>query len=140
MPTRDVLGNDHLSSSTCDALGTGKVKELTVVKGLKRESVEEAQSGDLVSVSIGGFQPRWTQTLSTNPKTEPIQCARIDPPVISINGIWVSLLRRGVAEKALSERNALTFSQTILGADLWAPWGEVEDVRLGARRRGGCRD
>ncbi len=67
--------------------GHGRVKELTFVRGMKREKVEAAVSGDLVSVSVTGFVPKWTQTLChTGSKTiEPILCSELDPPVISVN-------------------------------------------------------
>ena len=65
--------------------GTGKAKEVTVVKGLERARFEEAVAGDLVSVTCSGFNPRWTQTLCNDAKAvEPIQCTRIDPAVVSV--------------------------------------------------------
>lgn len=65
-------------------VGQGKAKEITVVKGLKREKVEVAYSGDIVNVSISGFMPRWTQTLCSSPSVEPVPCIEIDPPVLSV--------------------------------------------------------
>merc|ERR1719401_2350880 len=47
---------------------TGKVKEITVVQGVTREPIKRAVAGDIVSVSVTGFMPRWTQTLMSHTK------------------------------------------------------------------------
>ncbi|CAD7958168.1 unnamed protein product [Amoebophrya sp. A25] len=75
----------HAKSLDNVKLHSGKVKELTVVRGMKREKVDYAVSGDLVSVSVSGFLPRWTQTLCSNPvKVDAIPCLQIDPTVICV--------------------------------------------------------
>jgi len=62
----------------------GKVKDVTVVQGVDRTPVKQALAGDIVSVSVSGFTPRWTQTLVSNQKVPPVHCSPIDPPVIVI--------------------------------------------------------
>ena len=82
-----IAKGDKLTALNLDGsiAGSGKVKELTVVKGLARGRVPEAVSGDLVSITCSGFMPRWTQTLCADPKlVEPIQCTKIDPAVVSV--------------------------------------------------------
>ena len=59
-------------------------EEITVVHGVSREPVKMARAGDIVSVSVTGFTPRWTQTLVSHPKMPPVECQPIDPPVISV--------------------------------------------------------
>lgn len=67
-----------------EVLESGKVKEISVVQGVTREPIKRAVAGDIVSVSITGFQPKWTQTLVSHSKVPSIPCNAIDPPVISV--------------------------------------------------------
>ena len=55
-----------------------------MVHGVSREPVKMAKAGDIVSVSVTGFTPRWTQTLVSHPKVPPVECQPIDPPVIAV--------------------------------------------------------
>ena len=43
-------------------------KEITVVLGVTREAVKSAKAGDIVSISVAGFMPKWTQTLVSHSK------------------------------------------------------------------------
>jgi len=69
-----------------DVVASGKVKEVTVVQGLTREPIPGgiARAGDIVSVSVSGFVPRWTQTLVTHQKVPSVPCNPIDPPVLAV--------------------------------------------------------
>lgn len=67
-----------------EQVASGKVKDITVVQGVTRESIKMAEVGDIVSVSISGFIPKWTQTLVSHAKVPPVPCQPIDPPVISV--------------------------------------------------------
>merc|ERR1712012_162302 len=57
-----------------DVVATGKVKDITVVQGMSREPIKKVVAGDIVSVSVSGFTPKWTQTLVTHPKVPSIVC------------------------------------------------------------------
>ena len=39
-----------------------------MVLGVTREAVKSAKAGDIVSISVTGFMPRWTQTLVSHAK------------------------------------------------------------------------
>jgi len=67
-----------------EQIGSGKVKEITVVQGVKREPIKRAMAGDIVSVSVTGFLPRWTQTLVSHVKVPSVACTPIDPPIIAV--------------------------------------------------------
>jgi len=67
-----------------EVLANGKVKEITVVMGIERTKMPMAVAGDVVSVSVTGFMPRWTQTLVSHAKVPSIVCRPIDPPIISV--------------------------------------------------------
>jgi len=67
-----------------EQVASGKVKDITVVQGVTRESIKMAEAGDIVSVSVSGFTPKWTQTLISHAKVPPVPCKPIDPPVISV--------------------------------------------------------
>jgi GTP-binding protein len=67
-----------------EVVASGKVKDVTVVTGVTREPIKKAMAGDIVSVSITGFVPRWTQTLVSHAKVPCIDCTPIDPPVLSV--------------------------------------------------------
>ena len=43
-------------------------QEITVVLGVTREPVKMAKAGDIVSISVQGFMPKWTQTLVSHAK------------------------------------------------------------------------
>jgi len=82
----DKISAMNLDPSEGQFAGHGKAKELTFVRGMTREKVEAAVSGDLVSVSVTGFTPKWTQTICHQgaKNVEPILCTELDPPVISV--------------------------------------------------------
>jgi len=67
-----------------EIMASGKVKDVTVVQGVTRESIKKAVPGDIVSVSVTGFTPKWTQTLVSHPKVPSVSCIPIDPPIISV--------------------------------------------------------
>lgn len=67
-----------------EMVASGKVKDVTVVQGLTREPIKRGVAGDIVSVSVTGFTPLWTQTLVTHQKVDAIPCQPIDPPVLSV--------------------------------------------------------
>lgn len=67
-----------------EVVSSGKVKEITVVQGVTREPIKKATAGDIVSVSVTGFTPKWTQTLVSHVKVPSVECQRIDPPVIAV--------------------------------------------------------
>eukprot|EP00933_Yihiella_yeosuensis_P006559 TRINITY_DN111293_c0_g1_i1.p1 TRINITY_DN111293_c0_g1~~TRINITY_DN111293_c0_g1_i1.p1 ORF type:complete len:690 (-),score=136.68 TRINITY_DN111293_c0_g1_i1:231-2300(-) len=67
-----------------EVVSSGKVKDITVMQGITRESMKKAVAGDIVSVSVTGMQPRWTQTLVSHQKVPSVECQPIDPPVISV--------------------------------------------------------
>lgn len=67
-----------------EVVGSGKVKEITVVLGVTREAVKSAKAGDIVSISVTGFMPRWTQTLVSHAKVPPVECQPIDPPILAV--------------------------------------------------------
>lgn len=67
-----------------EVVASGKVKDVTVVQGVSRQPIKKARAGDIVSVSVTGFTPRWTQTLVSHNKVPSIGCNPIDPPVISV--------------------------------------------------------
>eukprot|EP00929_Paragymnodinium_shiwhaense_P118634 TRINITY_DN90549_c0_g1_i1.p1 TRINITY_DN90549_c0_g1~~TRINITY_DN90549_c0_g1_i1.p1 ORF type:complete len:678 (-),score=187.98 TRINITY_DN90549_c0_g1_i1:440-2473(-) len=81
-----VQKGDKITAKTLEGevAATGKVKDVTIVTGVTRETVKKAMAGDIVSVSVTGFTPKWTQTLVSNQKVEPIQCTPVDPPVLSV--------------------------------------------------------
>jgi len=55
---------------------TGKV-------GVTREPMKKAMAGDIVSSSVTGFIPKWTQTLASHARVASPHCVPIDPPVIA---------------------------------------------------------
>jgi len=67
-----------------EVVHSGKVKDITVVQGVTRDPIKKVEAGDIVSVSVTGFVPKWTQTLVSHAKVPAIACAPIDPPVISV--------------------------------------------------------
>lgn len=71
-------------SSSGEVLGTGKVKDVTIVQGVTRESYKRAFAGDIVAVSVTGFIPRWTNTLVSHVKVPSLPCTPIDPPTVSV--------------------------------------------------------
>merc|ERR1719191_194276 len=82
-----VKKGDKLSAKTMsgEIVGTGKVKDVTVVQGVTRQSNKYgAMPGDIVSVSVVGFMPKWTQTLVSHKDVPAITCSPIDPPVLSV--------------------------------------------------------
>jgi GTP-binding protein len=82
-----VKKGDKVSAKTMtgEIVGSGKVKDVTVVQGVTRQSNKHgAMPGDIVSVSCAGFTPKWTQTLVSHKDIPAIQCSPIDPPVLSV--------------------------------------------------------
>jgi len=67
-----------------NVVANGKVKDITVVQGVERTPIKKAEAGDIVAVSVTGFVPKWTQTLTSHAKVPSIPCQPIDPPVISV--------------------------------------------------------
>jgi GTP-binding protein len=67
-----------------EVVANGKVKDITVVQGVTRDSIKRAEVGDIVAVSVSGFVPRWTQTLVSHTKVPPVSCQPIDPPIIAV--------------------------------------------------------
>mmetsp|Transcript_67143 Transcript_67143/g.140254 ORF Transcript_67143/g.140254 Transcript_67143/m.140254 type:complete len:694 (+) Transcript_67143:108-2189(+) len=67
-----------------DVVANGKVKDITIVQGVTREPMKRALAGDIVSVSVTGFIPKWTQTLVSHKEVPPVPCMPIDPPVIAV--------------------------------------------------------
>eukprot|EP00443_Scrippsiella_acuminata_P112631 CAMPEP_0115635738 /NCGR_PEP_ID=MMETSP0272-20121206/33291_1 /TAXON_ID=71861 /ORGANISM="Scrippsiella trochoidea, Strain CCMP3099" /LENGTH=699 /DNA_ID=CAMNT_0003072687 /DNA_START=48 /DNA_END=2147 /DNA_ORIENTATION=+ len=67
-----------------EIVANGKVKDITVVQGVERQSIKKAEAGDIVAVSVTGFVPKWTQTLVSHAKVPSVPCVPIDPPVISV--------------------------------------------------------
>ncbi|CAJ1347817.1 unnamed protein product, partial [Effrenium voratum] len=67
-----------------EVVASGKVKEITVVLGVTREPVKMAKAGDIVSISVQGFMPKWTQTLVSHAKVPPVPCQPIDPPILAV--------------------------------------------------------
>jgi GTP-binding protein len=74
----------HAKNLDGEVVSSGTVKDVTVVTGVTREPIKKAMAGDIVSVSVTGFNPRWTQTLVSTAKVPSIACTPIDPPVIAI--------------------------------------------------------
>ena len=81
-----------------------------MVHGVSREPVKMAKAGDIVSVSVTGFTPRWTQTLVSHPKVPPVECQPIDPPVIAV--------RAGVNDSPLSGKDGKYITLNAMGERL----------------------
>lgn len=82
-----VKKGDKISAKSMDGavVASGKVKDITVVQGVTRQSNKHgAMPGDIVSVSVTGFMPKWTQTLVSHKDIPAVQCTPIDPPVLSV--------------------------------------------------------
>lgn len=67
-----------------EVVTSGKVKDITVVQGVTRASIKKAIAGDIVSVTVSGFVPTWTQTIVSHQKVPSVACVPIDPPVVSV--------------------------------------------------------
>ena len=66
-PVLSISGpHDHIHH------GANAAQEITVVLGVTREAVKSAKAGDIVSISVTGFMPRWTQTLVSHAKVRGI--------------------------------------------------------------------
>jgi len=68
-----------------EVVASGKVKDITVVQGVTRDPIKRAVAGDIVSVSVSGFLPRWTQTLVSHAKVASVPCTPVDPPTIALH-------------------------------------------------------
>jgi len=80
-----VKGDKILAKNLAgEMVASGKIKEVTVVQGVKREAIKKATAGDIVSISVSGFQPQWTQTLVSHSKVPSVLCNPIDPPVLAV--------------------------------------------------------
>ena len=65
--------------------GKNKVREITVMRGLDRASVNAASAGDIVSLSFSKeFAPNVTDTLCSHDDVIPIPSIAIDPPLLSL--------------------------------------------------------
>lgn len=81
-----VKKGDKILSKGLDGnvVAQGKVKDVTVVQGVTRQPAKGASAGDIVSVSVTGFLPRWTQTLVSHKLVDAVPCTPIDPPVLAV--------------------------------------------------------
>ncbi|KAF4709959.1 hypothetical protein FOZ63_031734, partial [Perkinsus olseni] len=75
----------YIKSSDGNIVGKEKVRELTVMKGLNREIVKSASTGDIVAATLGGnIVPSVADTICSAQDVEPIPSIPIDPPVMSL--------------------------------------------------------
>ena len=65
--------------------GKSKVREITVMRGLERATINEADAGDIVSLSFSKeFAPNVTDTICSHDDVTPIPSIPIDPPLLSL--------------------------------------------------------
>ena len=65
--------------------GKTKVRDITVMRGLERASINQADAGDIVSLSFSKeFTPNVTDTLCSHDDVKPIPSIPIDPPLLSL--------------------------------------------------------
>jgi len=65
--------------------GKTKVRDITVMRGLERAAVNQADAGDIVSLSFSKeFAPKVTDTLCSHDDVRPIPSIPIDPPLLSL--------------------------------------------------------
>lgn len=65
--------------------GKTKVRDITVMRGLERAGIQQADAGDIVSLSFSKeFAPNVTDTLCSHDDVIPIPSIPIDPPLLSL--------------------------------------------------------
>lgn len=65
--------------------GKNKVRDITVMRGLERSAINQADAGDIVSLSFSKeFAPNVTDTLCSHDDVKPIPSIPIDPPLLSL--------------------------------------------------------
>ena len=65
--------------------GKTKVRDITVMRGLERAGISQADAGDIVSLSFSKeFAPNVTDTLCSHDDVIPIPSIPIDPPLLSL--------------------------------------------------------
>lgn len=65
--------------------GKTKVRDITVMRGLERAGIAQADAGDIVSLSFSKeFAPNVTDTLCSHDDVIPIPSIPIDPPLLSL--------------------------------------------------------
>jgi GTP-binding protein len=65
--------------------GKTKVRDITVMRGLERAQMNQANAGDIVSLSFSKeFAPNVTDTLCSHDDVKPIPSIPIDPPLLSL--------------------------------------------------------
>jgi GTP-binding protein len=65
--------------------GKTKVRDITVMRGLDRAPMNQANTGDIVSLSFSKeFAPNVTDTLCSHDDVKPISSIPIDPPLLSL--------------------------------------------------------
>lgn len=65
--------------------GKSKVREITVMRGLERAAINQADAGDIVSLSFSKeFAPIVTDTICSHDDVTPIPSIAIDPPLLSL--------------------------------------------------------
>ncbi|KAF4660876.1 hypothetical protein FOL47_006925 [Perkinsus chesapeaki] len=75
----------YIKSPEGNVIAKEKVRELTVMKGLNREIVKSAATGDIVAITLGGnVIPSVADTICSAQDVEPIPSIPIDPPVMSL--------------------------------------------------------
>ena len=82
-----VKKGDSVFSMDRDGKITGKtkVRDITVMRGLERAAINQADAGDIVSLSFSKeFTPTVTDTLCSHDDVKPIPSIAIDPPLLSL--------------------------------------------------------
>jgi GTP-binding protein len=82
-----VKKGDYVFSMDRDGKITGKtkVRDITVMRGLDRAPMNQANAGDIVSLSFSKeFAPNVTDTLCSHDDVKPIPSIPIDPPLLSL--------------------------------------------------------
>ena len=82
-----VKKGDFVFSMDRDGKITGKtkVRDITVMRGLERAAINQADAGDIVSLSFSKeFTPTVTDTLCSHDDVKPIPSIAIDPPLLSL--------------------------------------------------------
>jgi GTP-binding protein len=82
-----VKKGDFVFSMDRDGKITGKtkVRDITVMRGLERAQLNQANAGDIVSLSFSKeFAPNVTDTLCSHDDVVPIPSIPIDPPLLSL--------------------------------------------------------
>ena len=128
-----------------------RVTKIYVAEGLRKKEVQEALAGDIVT--IAGIPDIYVgETISTDPKAEPLPAITIDPPTISMNFLVNNSPFAGKEGKLLTTRhikarlereqetNVGLHVETIVGTDSYRVSGRGElhlAVLIEAMRREG---